>query len=108
MQLGLIETWPLAIDFSSSHRTTDDEHCVGMAMIGAAIPVFPRRATEFGHADYDSIFAEIAQVGPEGGQRAGEIAQHVGQLALGVAFIHVVVPASDVSECNLYTQVGFN
>ena len=84
------------------------EHHVGVAVVGAAVSVFTRRAAEFGHRDHDRVFSQIAEVGPEGGDRLREVSQHVGDLALGAAFVDVVVPASYVGEGHLHSQVRFD
>ncbi len=79
-----------------------------MAVVGASVAVFAGGAAEFGHGYYDCVFSEIAQVGPEGGYRLREISQDVGDLALGAAFVDMVVPASYVGEGYLHSQVCFD
>ena len=90
------------------HRASEDEHYVGVAVVGAAVAVFSGRAAEFGHGYYYRVFSQIAEVGPESGDRLREIAEHVGDLALGAAFVDVVVPASYVGEGYLHSEVRFD
>src|SRR3984893_19360964 len=106
--LQLIEARPAAIDVAALHRAAYHKHYVGVAVVGAAVAIFSRGAAEFGHGYYDCVFSEIAQVGPEGGDRLREISQDVGDLALGAAFVDMVVPASYVGEGYLHSQVSFD
>src|SRR5579862_363050 len=61
IQLRLIEARPTAKDFSAFHRSSHHEHHVGVAMIGAAVTVFPCSTTEFGHRDHHSVIGQIAE-----------------------------------------------
>ena len=79
-----------------------------MAVVGAAVAVFAGGAAEFGHGHYYRVFSEIAEVGPEGGDRLREIAEDVRDLSLGAAFVDVVVPAADVGEGDLHSEVCFD
>src|SRR5579864_6311725 len=76
-----------------------------MAVVGSAVPVFAGSAAELRHGDDDRIVGKVAEIDPEGGERLGEVAQHVGDLPLRAAFVHVVVPTSDIGERDLYTEI---
>src|SRR5439155_12877461 len=97
-------SWPAAIDFAASDRTSHYKHDVGVPVIGAAIAVLAGGASELRHRDHDCIFSEIAEIDPECGQGLRELAQHIGKLALGVAFVDVVVPPTDVGKRKLHGQ----
>src|SRR3984893_2403802 len=99
--LQLIEARPAAIDVAALHRAAYHKHYVGVAVVGAAVAIFSCSAAEFGHGYYDCVFSEIAQVSPERGDRLREISQDVGDLALGAAFVDVVIPSADVGEGSL-------
>src|ERR1700722_3396124 len=108
VELRLIEPRPASVDFSAFHRTAENEHDVGVAVVGAAVSVFAHGAAKLRHADDDGIFAEIAKVGPEGRERLREFSKHVGELAFGCAFVDVMVPSTDVGESNLHAEIGLN
>ncbi len=108
IELGLIEAGPAAVDFAAFHRTAQDEHHVGVAVVGAAVAVFARGAAELRHGDDYRVFAEIAKIGPEGGERLREVGEHVGKLAFDRAFIDVVVPSADVGKGDLHAEIGFD
>jgi hypothetical protein len=44
---------PFAVDFAAFYFAAQDEHAVGVAVIGAAIAVFFGGAAEFAHGGYD-------------------------------------------------------
>ena len=67
IELRLIEARPAAVDFASLDWAAQDEHHVGVAVVGAAIAVFARGASKLRHGDDDSVFAKIAEVCPERG-----------------------------------------
>src|SRR5580693_6916546 len=84
VELGLIEAGPSPVDFAAFDWATHYEHNVGVAASGAA---------ELGHGHDDRIFGQIAEIGPECGERLRELVENVGNLALGAAFVDVMVPA---------------
>src|ERR1700722_557200 len=108
VELGLVQTGPSSVDFSALDWTSQNEHHVGVAMVGAAIAVFADGASEFGHGDDDGVFAEVAEVGPEGSEGLRKLAKNIGNLALGAAFVDVMVPASDIGEGDLHAEVGLD
>ena len=79
-----------------------------MAVVGAAIAVFPGGAAELRHGDDDGVFSKIAEIGPKCGDRLREVAEYVGDLSLGAAFVDVVVPAADVGKSDLHAEIGFD
>src|SRR5579864_6369984 len=76
-----------------------------MAVVGSAVPVFAGSAAELRHGDDYRIVGKVAEIDPEGGERLGEVAQHVGDLPLRAAFVDVVVPAADIGERHLYAEI---
>ena len=81
---------------------------VGVAVIGAAIAVFARRAAEFAHGHDGHVRHAIAQVLIKRGQRLAEFIQAVGELALArllADFVDVRVPAADVGERDLQADI---
>src|SRR6266852_9659286 len=102
VELGLIESRPLAVYFTALHRTAHYEHHVGVTVVGAAVTVFAGGAAEFRHGDNHGVLGEIAKVNPEGGERLRKIAQDICDLPLRAAFVNVMVPSTDIGECNLH------
>src|SRR5579863_6109319 len=77
-------------------------------MIGAAVAIFAGGAAEFRHRHYNRVFAEIAEIGPEGGNGLRKVAEHVGDLAIGRAFVDVMVPSTDIGKCHLHAEIRFD
>src|SRR6185437_7539311 len=100
-----IEARPSSVDASSSHWPSQHEHHVGMSVVGTAVAVFVYGASEFRHGDDDRILGKVAKVRPERREGLAEIAQYVGNLSFGAAFIHVMVPSADVGERNLHAEI---
>src|SRR5581483_4176380 len=46
IKLSLLQAGPAAVNLAAFHRPAQDKHYVGVAMVGAAIAVLPRRAPE--------------------------------------------------------------
>jgi len=69
VELRLIEARPASVYFSALHRSSKNEHDIGMAVVGAAVAVLARGAAEFGHGDDHRVFPEISEIGPESGER---------------------------------------
>ena len=93
VELRLVEAGPAAVHLAALHRAAENEHHIGVAVVGAAVAVFARGASELRHGDDDGVFAEIAEIGPESGERLREVAEHIRELAFGRAFVDVMVPA---------------
>src|SRR5205085_11107166 len=70
----VVETRPLAIDLATFYRAAEDEHDVGVSVVGAAVAVFARGAARFRHGYDDGIFGHVAQAGPDGSNRLREVA----------------------------------
>src|ERR1700680_4236543 len=79
-----------------------------MAVVGAAVSVLASRAPELGHGYDHRICGQITEIGPEGGERLRELMENVGNLPLRAAFVDVMVPAADVGECDLNSEVSFD
>src|ERR1035438_1930049 len=108
VELGWIEAGPASVNSSAAHRAAEDEHHIGVAVIGTAIAVFARRASELRHGDDQRLLRQRTQINPECSYGLREVAQNVGELAFHGTFIHMVVPATDVGERNLYAEVRLN
>src|SRR5579863_4547230 len=77
-------------------------------MIRATVAIFAGGAAEFRHRHYNRVLAEIAEIGPEGGNGLRKVAEHVGDLAFGRAFVDVMVPSTDIGECYLHAEIRFD
>ena len=108
VELRLIESWPAAVHLAALHRAAENEHHIRVTVIGAAIAVLARGASELRHRDDNGVFAEIAEIDPERGERLREVTEHVCQLTFGRALVDVMVPARDVGERNLHAKVCFD
>src|SRR6202007_2245310 len=80
VELRLIESRPAPIKLATPHWPAENEHHIGVAMIGAAVAVLARGAAELRHRYHYCVFTEIAEISPESGQRLRKVAQHIGQL----------------------------
>ena len=101
------EAGPFAVDFAAFDLAAEDEHGVGVAVVGAAGAVLVGGAAEFGHGDKGDVFGVGAHVAPEGGYGIGEVTEAIGELAFDAALVLVSVPAADVGEGGFYAEVGF-
>ena len=54
---------------------------------------------------YAFVLSEISEIGPEGGEGPREVAQHVGDLTLGCALVHVMVPSPNVGKRDLHAKI---
>src|SRR5215469_10464693 len=108
VQLRGIESGPAAVHLSALNGPAENEHDIRMSVIGAAVSIFPCRAAEFGHGHDDRVFGKIAEINPESAQGLRKLAQHVRDLALGAAFIDVMVPSADVGKRDLDPEIGFD
>ena len=108
VELRRVKARPAPIDAAAAYRAAENKHHVSVSVIGAAIAIFPCCPAKLRHGHDHRVFAERSKVGPERGDGLREVAQHVGELAFGSAFIHVMVPAADVSESDLHAEIGFD
>ena len=76
-----------------------------MTVIGAAVAVLARRASELRHRQDHDVGHPVAEVGDERGDRPREIVEAIRELARRAALIHVRVPAADVGERDLEPDV---
>src|ERR1051325_9519773 len=79
-----------------------------MAVIGATVPILSCSTSELGHGDHHRVLPQISKVDPERRKRLRKISQHIGQLTLCTAFVHVMVPAADIGERDLHSEIGLN
>src|SRR5262245_39419216 len=70
---------PSTVHLATAHGTAGDEHGRAVAVIGAAGPVLMQGPAELAHRQHADVRKAIAQVGAQGGNRVGEIAQQVRQ-----------------------------
>ena len=81
---------------------------VGVAVVGAAVAVFARRAAELGHGHHRHILHAVAQVLVKRRERSAEIGQVVCQLPLDRVLrrlIYMRVPPSDIGERDLQPNI---
>ena len=102
----IVEAGPATVDFAAFDIAAEDEHGVGVAMVGAAGTVFAGRAAELRHGNEGDVFRAVAEVAPKGGDGGGEVAKTVGELAFCTALIVMGVPALDVGESSFNTEIG--
>src|ERR1700733_7711856 len=79
-----------------------------MTVVSAASSVLAGGTSELRHGDDDCVFAEVTKVGPKGGERLREVTENIGKLSLGAAFVDMMVPAADVGEGYLHSQIRFD
>ncbi len=104
----MFEARPASVDFAAFDRTTHYEHYVGVAVVGAAVSVLAGGAPKLGHSHDHCVLGQIAEVGPEGCYGLRELVENIGNLALGAAFVDVMVPAADVGERDLNSEIRFD
>src|ERR1700730_1488830 len=108
VQLFRSQPWPLTVNFSAFYCSTHHKHAVRVAVVGAAVAVFVRRASEFGHGYHDDVFHAIAQILVKRGESLSEIAQQIRKLPLRATFIDVIVPAARIHEAHFQSDVAFD
>ncbi len=111
VELLVLKTRPLAVDFAAAHIAAQNEHDIGVAMVGSAIAVFFRGAAELGHGDQRDVCHAIAQVLMESRERLAKLRQVIRKLSrsgLAAHFVHVRVPAADVGEGHFQADVGLD
>ena len=103
VKLIISEPWPLAINLSTLHRSTQNEHGVGVAIVRPAIAVFARSASKLRHREYRDVGHLVAHILMERGERIAKIFQTIGELASHAAFSHVMIPAAHFREGDFQT-----
>ena len=108
IKLILTEAGPTPVDPSALYGTAEREHDGGVTVIRAAIAVLPRRAAKLRHAEHQHLGHAIAQILVERDQSIAKLPEAVGQLSFHGAFIHVMIPAANLSERNLEPNIGLD
>src|SRR5438876_6007225 len=62
VELMIVQAGPFAVDRASFHVAAHHEHAIGVAVIGAAIPVFLGGSAELAHGYEHDILHPVAQV----------------------------------------------
>ena len=106
MALRQREPGPAAVDLAALHRSADEEHRIGVAVIGAAVAVFRDRAAELRHRQDHDVLHPRAEVGGERGDPLREVVEAIGQLAGGGALVGMVIPLRRLGERDLQPDVG--
>src|SRR6516162_3924256 len=105
VKLRLVQSRPGSVNTATAYRAAEDEHDVGVAVIGSAVAVLAGRTPELGGCDQYRILGQRTQVNPEGGNCLREVAEHVAQLSFHCALVDVMVPTSDVGEGDLDAKI---
>jgi hypothetical protein len=100
------EAGPLAVHLAATHGSAQDEHDVGVTVIGAPGAVLARCAAELRHGNEDYVFSIVAHVGPKGGETVAEFLQAIGQLSILISLILMSIPPADVGEGGFHAEVG--
>ena len=85
VELLLLQTRPLAVNFAAVNTAAEREHHVGVAMIGAARAIFARGAPELAHGDDANVRHAVTQVLIKRRQRASELTEQIGELTQQLA-----------------------
>lgn len=96
---------PLAVDAAPCNAAAEGEHHVGMAMVGTAVAILSGRPAEFGESHHGDVLETIAEILPEGGERAPKLAEEKCELG---SFVDVRIPTTHVRESDLEADVGFD
>ena len=105
VQFFFVESRPIAVDFSAADRPPHDPHRVAVAMIGTAVAVFPRSATEFGDHEHDRTPVNVAKSRVELRKPVTQRLQVICQLSFRTAFPDVRVPTAETEEGELNCRV---
>src|SRR5207237_1455503 len=105
VELLLLETRPLPVYFAATNVPANHEQRAGVTVIGAAIAVLAGHASKLGHRENHDVVHPVAEVSDQRRDRAGEIVETLGELAGGRSLIHVRVPAADVCERDLESDI---
>src|SRR5690349_4258270 len=90
------------------HIAADYEQSGRVAVIGAAVAVLPSRAPEFRHRHDDDVRHPVAEIADESLDRLREVVETRCELACGAALVDVRIPAPNIRERDLETDVGLD
>ena len=82
VEVRRVEARPPAVDLSAADAAAEQQHDVGVAMVGAAIAVLLHGAAELGHRHDRHVRHPRTEVARERRDREAEVAQPVGELTL--------------------------
>src|SRR5690348_11833716 len=77
VELALTHSGPARVNFPAFDISAHQEHAIGMSVIDAAIPVFVRGASEFGHADEHDVAHAIAHILMKRGNSLPQLAEEI-------------------------------
>ena len=98
---------PPPVDLATFHPAADDHHGVAVTVVGAAVAVFATARPNSDMVSDHGVGHPIAKVGDKRSELLREIVQPRGELPLASALVDVGIPAADVRERDLETDVGF-
>ncbi len=102
------EAGPFAQHVATVDFVADGKEARRVAMIGAAVAVLPRGASEFAHRQNRDIGHAVAQIEVKRFESRSELIQAPRQLALRTALIDVRVPAAALGERDFDADIGLN
>ncbi len=103
-----VESRPLAVNFPAARRAADDEHGVGVAVVGAAVAVLSCRAPELRHREDHHVVHARAEVCVEGVDAARKFRQTRRELAARAALVDMRVPTAHVRERHFEADARFD
>src|SRR6185312_1291957 len=103
---GGVQAGPFAQDAAALDPSAEDHHHARVAVVGAAVAVLLDRAPELGHRENDDVVGLRAQVLVERRDRAAELLEALGELAVRAALVEVVVPAAGLDEADARAEAG--
>lgn len=65
VKLVFFETGPGSVNTPTANSSSKRKHKASMSMIGAAVAILTRSASEFGHREDQGIFGELSEIRPE-------------------------------------------
>ena len=105
VQLLRREARPLSVHLVPLHVTADHEQRARVTVVRSAVAILLRHAPELRHRHDDDVVHPVAEVGDERGDRLREVVEAVRELPGRAALIHVRVPAADIGERDLESDV---
>src|SRR6201987_6006639 len=100
------QSWPVAVDAAAFDVAAHHEHAIRVTMIGSAVPIFFRGASELAHGYHYHVPHPVAHVLMKRSKPLTQVFEQVGELPLNATFIHVIVPATAIDEQNFHADVG--
>src|SRR5579883_2072245 len=101
-QRRLLDLDLLAVNAAAIHAATHHPIDAAMAMIGAAVAILAEGAPEFGDHDHHGIMPGLRpDLLRKAGKRAAELAETVGEIAVGRALVDVGIPAADIDKAEI-------